>query len=68
LLYRDIKNGELYSEIIENPHRMINVVGGYYFLETKDEPNNWYMGQLEENDEYVFWGLYGELEEALKSM
>ena len=59
--------GEEYRVAIENPRRMIGV-GGLYLLEVEDEPNEWHMGQFEKDFTYIFWGSYGDLENALKSL
>lgn len=48
---------------VENPNRMI-FVGGLYLLEEKDEPKEWYIGQLS-NGVYDFWANYGSLKDAL---
>ena len=62
-----IENGEKYTEILSKPRRMIGV-GGLYLLELCDEPNEWYMGLLGKDSNYSFWGNYGDLEFALKSL
>jgi len=67
LVYRGIKDGEECADVIKNPRRMIGV-GGLYLLEIDDEPNEWHMGQLESDFTYGFWGNYGDLGTALKSL
>ena len=48
---------------VSNPNRMISV-GGLYLLEEKDEPREWYMGDLN-NGKYDFGGKHISLEDAL---
>ena len=48
------------------PNRMIHV-GGLYLCEEKDEPGQWYMGQLT-NGTYDFWGCYGNLQDAIAGL
>ena len=50
----------------KNPNRMIGV-GGLYLLEGKDTLGSWYMGDWNKGS-YSFWGNYGNLEIALKSL
>ena len=47
--------------------RTIIRIGGQYLVETADEPDSWFMGQLD-GDAIVCWGRYGPLESALRSL
>jgi hypothetical protein len=47
--------------------RAINI-GGTVLLETDDEPDNWYMGELRSDGSVTAWGGYGDLEAALQAL
>jgi len=51
---------------ITNPNRMI-AAGGLYLCEEKDEPSSWHMGE-KINEQYDFWGNYGNLLDALEGL
>jgi len=52
---------------VEDANRMI-AVGGLVLLEEKSDIGNWNMGDFGEENGYVFWGEYGDLDSALRGL
>ena len=48
--------------------RTIVEVGGLFIVETIDEPGDWYMGQRVSDGVIECWGLYGDIENALRGL
>ena len=53
---------------VKMPNRMFGVFHGFWFVECKEELGTWHMGDLKDDGTYSFFGNYGDLEKALRSM
>jgi hypothetical protein len=48
--------------------RTVIEVGGYFLVEFRDQPNDWYMGSRMPDGAIRCWASYGEIEAALRSL
>jgi len=67
LFYEGVVEGEKCCFVINSPHRLIEI-GGQYLLEEKDNIGIWCMGDYSKERGYIFWGEYGSLENAIRSL
>jgi hypothetical protein len=63
-------DGQMRAAIFDKPLRVKRAldVGGHFLIETEDEPDNWYMGEMAKDGTIECWGQYGTLANAIHGL